>query len=172
MMERKWHIGIDIGLKGAICITEQNDTEISLDIHPMPLIKGKMDYHKLHSMIENYEGFNGHVVFEKLGVIYGTSKTTAFSMGYQAGALEAMLIARALPFTMVSAKKWQEEMFQGVPELKKSGSNRRDTKAMAKVAAQRLFPHAKLTFGERAKKAHDGLIDALLMAEYSRRNFK
>ena len=67
MMERKWHIGIDIGLKGAICIMEQNDTEISLDIHPMPLIKGKMDYHKLHSMIENYEGFNGHVVFEKLG---------------------------------------------------------------------------------------------------------
>jgi len=171
-MNRKWHIGIDIGLKGAICIMEnQGDNDIKLDVHPMPILKGKMDYHKLHNIIEKYEGFNGHVVFEKLGVIYGTSKTTAFSMGYQAGALEAMLIARSVPYTMVPPKKWQEEMFQGVTELKKAGGKRRDTKAMAEVAAKRLFPHMDLTMTERAKKAHDGLVDALLMAEYSRRKF-
>lgn len=171
-MNRKWHVGIDIGLKGAICIMEdQGNNVINIDIHPMPVLKGKMDYHKLHNIIEKFEGFNGHVVFEKLGVIYGTSKTTAFSMGYQAGSLEAMLIAEAVPYTMVPAKKWQEEMFQGVTELKKSGSKRRDTKAMAEVAAKRLFPHLDLTMTERARKPHDGLVDALLMAEYSRRKF-
>lgn len=171
-MNRKWHVGIDIGLKGAICIMEDvGNNVIEIDIHPMPVLKGKMDYHKLHSIIEKFEGFNGHVVFEKLGVIYGTSKTTAFSMGYQAGSLEAMLIAESVPYTMIPAKKWQEEMFQGVTELKKSGSKRRDTKAMAEVAAKRLFPHLDLTMTERARKPHDGLIDALLMAEYSRRKF-
>ena len=77
-MNRKWHVGIDIGLKGAICVMEdQGNNQIKIDIHPMPVLKGKMDYHKLHELIEKFEGFNGHVVFEKLGVIYGTSKTTA-----------------------------------------------------------------------------------------------
>jgi hypothetical protein len=171
-MKRKWHIGVDLGLRGALCIMTYAEDEIRLETLPMPLIKGKLDYHKLHSIIELYEGFNGHLVMEKLGVIFGSSKKTAFSMGYQAGALEAMLIARCLPYTIVQAKAWQAEMFQGVPELKKSGSKRRDTKAMALVAVQRLFPHLKLTFGTVAKVPHDGLIDAVLMAEYSRRKFQ
>jgi hypothetical protein len=47
----------------------------------------------------------------------------------------------------------------------------KDTKAMALMAVKRLFPNQKLTFGERATVPHDGLVDALLMAEYSRRNY-
>ena len=58
-MNRKWHVGIDIGLKGAICVMEdQGNNEIKIDIHPMPVLKGKMDYHKLHELIEKFEGFN------------------------------------------------------------------------------------------------------------------
>jgi hypothetical protein len=40
---------------------------------------------------------------------------------------------------------------------------------MALIAAKRLFPNQKLVFGDRATKPHDGLIDALLLAEYARR---
>ncbi len=65
-------------------------------------------------------------------------------------------------------------MFQGVDQITKPSKTAgakpiRDTKAMALVAVKRLFPDLKLTFGERATKPHDGLIDAVLIAEYARR---
>ena len=60
-------------------------------------------------------------------------------------------------------------MFTGVEEITVTGKSTRDTKAMALVAAKRLFPDAKLTFGDKATKPHDGLVDALLMSEYGKR---
>jgi hypothetical protein len=109
-------------------------------------------------------------VFEKLGVIFGSSKTTAFSMGHQAGAIEMGCIAHGISFTKVRAVDWQKQMFQGVETITKTGKSSRDTKAMALIAIKRIFPDLKLTFGDRAIKAHDGLVDAVLMAEYARRN--
>jgi hypothetical protein len=41
---------------------------------------------------------------------------------------------------------------------------------MALMSIKRLFPDLKLTFGEKAKVPDDGLIDAVLIAEYARRN--
>lgn len=164
-------IGIDIGKKGAIVIT--NDKGIV--VHKMPMIKDELDYHALYKILKVYVDL-GHIVFEKLGVIFGSSKGTAFSMGHQAGAVEMACIALNLPFTKVNAKDWQKEMFQGVDKiykpLKKDQKNPSiDTKAMALVAAKRLFPNQPLTFGEKATVPHDGLVDALLMSEYCRRHF-
>jgi hypothetical protein len=88
-------------------------------------------------------------------------------MGYQVGILEALCVSLNLPYHKVKAKVWQKDMFQGVPELTKSG--KRDTKGMALVACQRMFPTLKLTFGERATKPHDGLVDAVLIAAYGKR---
>jgi len=159
----RFTIGIDIGKNGAICIQEK-DKEIS-NIK-MPMIKTELDYQSLYDILTPYEGGNGLVIFEKLGVIFGTSKQTAFSMGHQAGAVEMACIALSIPFIKVPPKQWQKEMFIGVAEIKKSSKNTRDTKAMALIAAKRLFPKLKLTFGSVAKVPHDGLVDALLMSQY------
>lgn len=163
----KKYIGIDIGKKGAVAIWD-GKKYIS---HKMPMIKDQVDYAGLYNLLAEFEGFNGIVVFEKLGVIFGTSKKTAFSMGHQAGAIEMLCIALAMPFVKVPAKSWQAEMFKGVEEIKVSGSKtKRDTKAMALVAIKRLVPRLPLTFG-KATKPHDGLVDAVLMAEYAKRKF-
>jgi hypothetical protein len=87
-------------------------------------------------------------------------------MGHQAGSVEMACIALSIPFIKVPPKQWQKEMFVGVAEIKKSGKKTRDTKAMALIAAKRLFPKLKLTFGSVAKVPHDGLVDALLMSQY------
>lgn len=159
----RFTIGIDIGKHGAICIQEK-DKEIS-NIK-MPMIKTELDYQSLYDILTPYEGGNGLVIFEKLGVIFGSAKQTAFSMGHQAGAVEMACIALSIPFIKVPPRQWQKEMFIGVTEIKKSSKNTRDTKAMALIAAKRLFPKLKLTFGSVAKVPHDGLIDALLMSQY------
>jgi hypothetical protein len=168
----KTYIGIDIGKKGAICVLS---SDLSVEFNKIPLIKDQIDYAFLFDMIQNMQskcitssGMNPTVVFEKLGVIFGSSKTTAFSMGYQSGAVEMMCIALGLPYVKVNAKDWQKEMFQGVPEITKTGKTSRDTKAMALIAAKRLYPKTNLVFSG-SKKEHDGLVDALLIAGYAQR---
>lgn len=164
------YIGIDIGKKGAYYILGEDGSEISRG--PMPMIKTEVDWHKFNQGLSHYEGFNGMVVFEKLGVIFGSSKKTAFSMGYQAGAIEMICIANAIQYTMVPAKKWQADIFEGQTKIFKKGKKGPlDTKAMALVAAKRLFPNTNLLMTERSTVPHDGLVDALLMAEYARRKF-
>ena len=167
-MSREFNIGIDLGLHGGIVVLAEEPYTKAIAPLAMPTIGDKMDYHSLYKILENYKGTKCHVVFEKLGVIFGSSKATAFSMGYQSGALEAFCIALKLPYTMVQPKIWQKEMFQGVAEITKPGKTTRDTKAMALVAANRLFPYYQLVFG-RASKPNDGIVDALLLASYCQR---
>lgn len=170
-MSDKVYVGIDIGKDGAIAFIHP-DGEI--EVHHMPKIKTELDYPAISNLISWRAGMKMHVVFEKLGVIFGSSKQTAFSMGQQSGAVEMSCVCKGMPFTKVRAVDWQKAMFQGLDEItkpSKTGKKEvRDTKAMALVAVKRIFPNLKLTFGERATKPHDGLIDAVLMAEYARRN--
>jgi len=168
---RRFHIAIDLGKEGAIVIKEKN---VEDKLIKMPKIGKEIDYNQIYSILSPYEGGNGMLVFEKI-VPFGV-KTAMFSLGYQAGAIEMACIALAIPYTIVAPQTWQKEMFGGVPSLtKKSATTKsgesRDTKAMALIAAKRLFPTTKLTFGERATVPHDGLVDALLMSEYAKRRF-
>ena len=176
----KVYIGIDIGKQGSFAIMKEG----VITTFPMPMIKTELDYSGLCNLLTDAistDAFGStviaHVIFEKLGVIFGSSKQTAFSMGNQAGAVEMACICQNIPYTKVNAKDWQKAMFQGVEEIlrapkpgSKTGKGSRDTKAMALVAVKRIFPKQKLTFGEKATKPHDGLIDAVLMTEYARRN--
>jgi len=134
----------------------------------MPLIGDQLDYHEVYRLLKSYENTDCHVIFEKLGVIFGTGKSTAFSMGHQSGAIEMACVALNLPYTKVPAKQWQKEMFQGVEEITKPGKSSRDTKAMALIAAKRLYPDYRLTI-RKSTTPHDGVVDALLMADYCKR---
>ena len=167
-MQRDFNIGIDIGKKGAIVALAREPWTKAIDPIVMPLIGDQVDYHTLYAILERYKKTNCHVIFEKLGVIFGTGKSTAFSMGHQAGAVEMACIALNLSYTKVPAKQWQKEMFQGVEEITKKGKSSRDTKAMALIAAKRLFPDYRLTIG-KSTVPHDGVVDALLMADYCKR---
>ena len=167
-MSTKKYIGIDIGLKGGIVIQEDN----KIEIHQMPVV-GKILFIPGIMNIFNTISTDSHVVFENLGVIYGSGKTTAFSMGYQLGVIEALCASYKIPYSKVNAKEWQKEMFKGVQELtlppsKNSLKGKRDTKGMALVAVNRLFPSLNLIQG-RQTKPHDGIVDALLMSEYAKR---
>lgn len=171
----KVYVGVDIGKDGAIAMIKDG----KIAVWPMPKIKTELDLPGItQTILPSVElddpPLEMHVVFEKLGVIFGSSKQTAFSMGQQSGAVEMACVCQNIPYTKVRAVDWQKAMFQGLDKITKSSKTGkkqvRDTKAMALVAVQRIFPTLKLTFGEKATKPHDGLIDAVLMAEYARRN--
>ena len=174
------HIGIDVGKNGAIVIIHKGE----ITVEPIPLIgktKPTIDLNELSSIFAKLHGSITHVVIEDVHAIFGVAASATFSFGFVAGIIEMACVCYRIPYTKVAPKKWQEEMFAGIPvqykPLKKSDKPNhkpklmKDTKAMALLAAKRLFPNQKLTFGERATVPHDGLVDALLMAEYSRRNY-
>lgn len=172
-------VGIDPGKNGYICMYYETYDEASdysyFKYDPIPLINSELDIHKLCQIINsipNRENTgNIHCVLEDVHALFGASAKSTFNFGWIVGVLEGLLVASNIPYTKVTPKEWQKEIWKGIPIQKKQGKNSTDTKAMSLLAAKRLFPNEDLRDTERCTKAHDGKVDALLLAEYCRRKF-
>ena len=179
-------IGIDPGKNGAIVVLS-NDGKI-LFRETMPCIGNEFNILSLQiTMRDIVKKFGEHVnVFiEDVHAIFGSAAGSTFQFGYVVGITRAMVVAFNLSYTMVQPKKWQKEIYQGIPEIRKpsivvktgkhKGQIRKgalDTKKMSELAAQRLFPSANLKRTDKCTINHDGIIDALLISEYGRRIMK
>lgn len=148
-----------------------------IEFFEFPKIGKNVDLHSLDEIFKGIKDLGGDLLFimEDVHAIFGSSAKATFSFGHIVGALEVMLIANSIPFVLVQPKKWQKEMWEGVPLQKKSSSTGKtkvtDTKAMSLIAAKRIFPNEDLRRNSRCKVAHDGKVDSLLIAEYARRNY-
>ncbi len=165
----KHYIGIDPGKDGAIAIIGDN-IETSL----FPKIGKEYDIKSMYRMIDGMDV--GMVVIEDLKSIKGVSANTNWAMCRGKTIWEVIAEVKELPYTLVHSKTWQKEMWSGVPVQKKVSKKNKsgyatDTKATSLIAVKRLFPNVDLTPTEKAKKEHDGIVDALLIAEYARRKF-
>lgn len=170
------YIGIDPGKNGYICINYKG----AIEFKRIPLIGKEYDVRELSEVFGTIKSLSETVTFtycvvEDVHAVFGSAAGATFEFGYGVGLLEMGLVANKIPFTKVAPKKWQKEMFEGIPEQKKPSSTgktmKTDTKLMALQAAKRLFPDIDLRDTERAKKPHDGKVDALLICEYANRNF-
>jgi len=167
-------IGIDVGKKGAIAVIG-HDKKI-VDYCKIPLIKEKeIDITALAEIFKQYNTtYEISVVgIEDVHSIFGAGAKANFQFGRCLGLLEGMTIANGLRWIKVAPKAWQKEMWEGVSVIKKKskGKMKTDTKATSLVAAQRLFPGEKFLGSERSRVAHDGIVDALLIAEHCRRKY-
>ena len=88
----------------------------------------------------------------------GGSKAN-YGRGRAVAVLEMACVALGLPYELVPPQRWQRAICPG----------RGSTKGRSVAAARRLFPGVSLLPTVRARKAHDGLADALCIAEYGRR---
>lgn len=165
----KIRIGIDVGSKGAIAVFKNKKLT---HLYPFPTTdEDKPDIKNFKDGLEKFKSDNIHVLLEDLHSIFGTSAKSNFSFGWINGAIEGVLISLGLPYSKVQAKKWQKEMWEGIePIMKEKNIKKIDTKQTSIIAAKKLFPNQKLTISDRAKKPNDGIVDALLIAEYCRRH--
>ena len=170
----KISIGIDPGKSGFITIFNGNDAPLFI---AMPLVKKQIDLSHLAVIFYELKTTNRimHCVLEDVHAMFGSAAKATFNFGYICGVLEALLVANRIPYTKVAPKKWQKQMWEGIPLIKKPSTSGKtqvtDTKAMSLLAAKRLFPDVDLRATERSTIPHDGKIDSLLIAEYCRRNF-
>lgn len=180
------HIGIDPGSDGAIVIIN-NSGGIQSECFP----KVGLEY-DIRTMYKRFVEIRAlykdlHVVLEDVTTLQKPFDSGNWKLSASKHIIMTLLIACDIPHTLVSPKTWQKEMWEGVPEQRKPNKTVQTkkgtvvkkgdmmTKEMSKLAALRLFPRFDMRDPnrktERAQSLHDGVIDALLMAEYSRRKF-
>lgn len=176
----KMYWGIDPGMKGFhVFVDEIGQHHESIPIYVDPKIKNITFMHNtFEDIISKYEqkGYKLICILEDIRGYDGTSKKSAESMMHTVGAIEMALIAYGVTHIKVPPKEWQKEMHKGVPLIKKMSSTKKtqvkDTKAMSIIAAQRIFPGVSLGRQMKTKLStvpDDNLVDALLIAEYGRR---
>jgi Holliday junction resolvasome RuvABC endonuclease subunit len=157
-------IGIDPGKHGGIAVIDAGADVLALTA--MPVLRGgsksKVEYDVrriFDRLVRQGEAF---VWIERIRAMppkYGGSAAN-YQRGYATGIFEALCVALKLRYEFVSPSIWQKAFWKG----------KGDTKQRAIQQAERIFPMAELLATERSIKPHDGMADALLIAEYGRRH--
>jgi crossover junction endodeoxyribonuclease RuvC len=171
-------IGIDPGLKGGIAVLpDVPGIPGEPELHVMPVITipkasgGEKHEYDEPGIVEILRGAQErfgpvHVAIERQQAMPGQGVTSMFSTGLGYGILRGIVTALGLPNSRPQAKAWQKVMLAGMPRPATG-------KASAKIGAivcQRLWPGVSLLASSRSRIPHEGLADALLIAEYTRRS--
>ena len=100
-------------------------------------------------------------VIEAAQAMPGQGVTSMFSIGKGYGLWLGLLAGLGIACETVHPRRWSNAMLADV--------NKGDTKAAAAVVAARLFPLLNLRATDRCRKPHEGMVDALLIGEWKRR---
>ena len=88
--------------------------------------------------------------------------STAYSVASSFHSLRAMLdIWEIITWHRITPQSWQKEVLGKVPKG--------ETKTAALQAALRIWPYEDFLASSRCKVSHEGIVDAALIAEFSRR---
>jgi len=148
----KYFIGVDPGLSGGIAVIDPVSNVIEVSKTPQTI----QDFIDLLGKYMNESVF---CITEKVHSRPFNGAKANFTFGYINGILHTVLLISKIPHEMVSPQAWMK--YYGMKKEK----NETDTswKNRLKGRAQQLFPKTKVTLWNA---------DALLIAEYCKRNFK
>lgn len=148
---------IDPGQAGAIVWYDGKDFE-----HwPMPLKNKEVDFYAVRKILKR--DADAHVFLERA---YGgqMGSSGAFNYGRGFAALEIAVMTCKNPVTYVEPAKWCKVMHSGI-------SSDLKPKVKSIKAIERLLPKlCKKVPKNKNGKMHEGVVDALLIAEYGRRS--
>ena len=158
-------IGIDPGIKGAICILKDG---VVIDVFDMPVmpvgkknksqVNGSQIYNEILKVTKNEDKQDVKVVIEQVSAMPGQGVTSMFNFGQSYGVLKGIFSAMQIPMDFVSPVKWKK--YFNLINTQKDSSR---TKAIE------FFPYisAKLSRKKDANKA-----DAILIASFYHQNQK
>jgi crossover junction endodeoxyribonuclease RuvC len=148
------YVGIDPGADGGIATITVGEKEIAT---AWPYSNEKLV--ELCFAIADISGeMKVTTCLEKVGAMPGQGVTSMFNFGKNVGFIEGVLSANYIPYQTVPPQKWKKEY-----------SISSDKNKSIEVC-KKLFPSVNLKRTDKCKKDHDGMAEALLMAEYARRN--
>lgn len=143
------YIGIDPGKNGGIAIMD----DIGVLVTPF----------SEESLLKKLDGIlfldDAICILEHVHAMPKQGVSSTFNFGMNFGFIQGVLKAYKIPFELVSPQKWKKEF---------SCTSDKNTSI---DVCKRLFPKVNLKTTERCTKDHDGMAEALLMAEYGRRHY-
>lgn len=166
MISAKAYVGIDNGLDGGI---------VALDGEGAVTFKSKMPVNKTGKGREiDVQGFaaiveqlSPHAVFiVEQASKHSPGKMALCSTWHSFACMTTTLKLLKVQWDLVQPQKWQRA-FWARPKMPKG--QKFDTKAAALVAAKRIWPCEEWLASDRCKIAHNGMVDAALIAEHARR---
>lgn len=145
------YIGVDVGKDGGVAVidTETGNKEVFA-------WDDKLFVETMREMYTWKE--SAFAVVERVAAMPKQGVTSMFNFGKSAGFIEGVLQAYNIPYQLVPPNVWKKEFSLG-----------KDKQASI-TACKRLFPNVNLFRTEKCRKEHDGMAEALLMAEYARRH--
>ena len=166
-----YYLGIDPGKQGAFVIIDENSNIV--EKIGTPIIGKDYDKQGIIAILKSRE-------FHKIGlenpsVIFGIGKSAVASLSNCVGLLEGMMLGLELPYILIQPKEWQKECWKHVKVQKKTDGKTNDTKATSIIAAVNLWSKEDFKVTNKGGKSvnhNEGMIDAVLIAEYTRRLFK
>jgi len=145
-------IGIDPGKRGGIAV-------LSLLGEVLRLEKMPENLNELIEFLESERNGLLRVFLERQQPMPKQGVISMFNLGKHYGEIRGVLIAMNISFEEVVIQRWKREF-----GLNGRGLKRKERKKKAVERACELFPEVRGTV-----KKHDGLAEALLIAEYGRR---
>ena len=154
-------VGIDNGITGGLAVIGPHGHMI--DAIPMPSQRwrkrNEVDVRAVHLWLTR-------VTAEKLSdALYvieepNNSRTpsTAYSVASSFHSLRGFFETKRLRWKRITPQSWQKEILGKVPQG--------ETKPYALSKAMEIWPDERFLASDRCKKAHEGMIDAALIARY------
>lgn len=109
-------------------------------------------------MLDHSDG-NSICCLEQVHAMPKQGVTSTFNFGVSFGYIKGVLEAYGIAYQEVTPQKWKKEF--GLD----------GTKAKSIAVCRHLFPNVSLRATEKCRVDHDGMAEALLLAEYARRRF-
>lgn len=180
-VKKRLVLGADPGKDGAVALLYKSSGKL-FKMYKTERVNKAVDWQALDSFIKKYADRIEHAFLEKPNTGGGfAGRTQSIGLGDSIATFRTMIMSNGLRLTMVPPGTWQKVMFQGIEimsnpkkETKEEKAKRKaakkpkpapkikDNKAMAYIAATRLFPGAPF-IPDGCRKAHDGLVDACLV---------
>ena len=160
----KVFIGIDPGKDGAMAILGYRDTPILIPFDETEYANQlrRLDPARKFRVwrtdgLGDPTPIEPFCVIEHVNAMPGQGVTSCFSFGANFGLCLGFLTAFRIPYELVRPQKWKREF---------SCTSDKNTSI---AVAQRLFPGVDLRRTPKCAKPHDGICEALLLAEFAKR---
>ena len=156
----KFYIGIDLGLRGAVVVLDSNSNIRYKMVMPLRA-DNTPDVKKIYAVIRHFEKMGSvHVILERFAGFHGQSKKSVASLERQGGKIYGIVELMDIPYTASLPKNWQKvicgdtKQYDKVSWVKTGNKDddgkdikkkvvKKDTKKIALVTVNRLFPKEK-----------------------------
>ena len=147
------YVGIDPGQSGGIAIIQGE----VVTVRAMPVRDKEIDAREIHSILA-FLPERTMVFMERVHAMPGQGVTSMFTFGKGYGKILGVLETMDIPYVLITPQTWKNVVLVGTDK----------GKSAAVEFCRARYPKVLLLETPRCRVPHDGMADALCIAEYGR----